>query len=105
MMVDVKVKKSKIGKTGRTRVCQNALESLELEDGTDIVITSDEKSITLKAFTDDLVEEGVIYLREKDMNSLKVNEDDIVSISPHETLTKKAKEKVPWPKKDKDEEE
>lgn len=101
MSVELKVKKSRVTKGGRTRLCKDAFDELELHDGDDIVVTSDEKSVAVKAFSDDLVEKDHIYLRKDEMNQLKVKEEDIVTVSPHQAISEKLKEKVPWPKKDK----
>ncbi|MFP3871523.1 MAG: hypothetical protein ACOCTR_01315 [Candidatus Natronoplasma sp.] len=99
--VKLKVEKSSVSKKGRTRLCQEAFESLGLKPGDDIVVSSEEKSITLAAFTDDMVEEDTIYLRKGDLNNLEVKVGDKVMVSPHQPLTDKVKKKIPWSKKDK----
>ncbi|MEF8873338.1 MAG: hypothetical protein V5A88_01560 [Candidatus Thermoplasmatota archaeon] len=99
--VELEVKKSTIDKKGRTRMSKKAFESLELQPGDEIVVSSKEKSITLAAFTDDLVEEGTIHLRKGDIERLGVEEKNKVLVSLHNPITEKVKKRIPWPKKDK----
>ncbi len=101
MSVELKVKKSRVSKGGRTRLCKDAFDELELHDGDDIVVKSDEKSVAVKAFSDDLVEKDHVYLRKDDMNRLDVKEEDTVTVLPHQSISGKVKKKIPWPKKDK----
>jgi len=92
--VELKVEESKISRGGRTRICPKAFEELEADTGKEIVVSSGDKDILLVAFTDDLVEEGVIYLRKKDMTRLNVNPGDTVSVSSYRSVSEKLKEKL-----------
>ncbi len=100
--IELEVKKSSISKEGRTRMCKKAFEYLEIKPGDEIVVSSKENSISLAAFTDDLVEEDTIYLRKGDIERLEVKEKDKVLISTHEPITEKVKKKIPWGKEDKE---
>lgn len=92
--IELKVEESKINRGGRTRVCPEAFAELETDTGKKIVVSSGEESILLTAFTDDLVEENTIYLREKDMSRLNVVPGDTVSVSSYQSVPEKLKEKL-----------
>ncbi len=92
--IELEVKESKINRGGRTRICPKAFSEVETDTGKKVVVSSEEEDILLTAFTDDLVEEGAIYLRKKDMSRLDVNLGDTVSVSSYTSVSEKLKEKL-----------
>lgn len=92
--IELKVEESKISGGGKARVCPKAFDELEASPGEGIVVSSGEKNILLTAFTDDLVEEGNIYLRKKDMDRLDVSPGDMISVSSYTSVSEQLKEKL-----------
>ncbi|MBS3817416.1 MAG: hypothetical protein KGY76_07635 [Candidatus Thermoplasmatota archaeon] len=93
--VELEVKKSKIKREGKTRICKDAFENLNLEPGDEIVVSKGEESVVLSAFTDELVEEKTIHMRKKDLTRLEVDPADTVSVEPYHSISEKLKEKLP----------
>jgi len=92
--VELRVKKSIIGKGGRARICESAFEELELNQGDLITINHHGNSILLEAYSDFIVEDGYLRLRFNDMERLNVVEEGNVKVDRYESLNKQITKKV-----------
>lgn len=92
--LELRVKKSIIGKGGRARVCESAFESLELEEGDLITVHHHGNSILVEAYSDFIVEDGYLRIRYNDMERLSVVEESDVEVSKYESVRKGMKTRV-----------
>ncbi|MEF8874453.1 MAG: hypothetical protein V5A88_07275 [Candidatus Thermoplasmatota archaeon] len=85
----LRVEESSIKSGGRVRVNEEAIENLDIYDGELIVVSSEKKDILVSMYTDDMIEEGRISIREDDRKKLDVEGRDEVEIRKHEKLLNK----------------
>lgn len=77
----------KIG--GSARVHTKSMSALGIRDGELAVIRSDKRDILVNLFSDTMVEEGCIKLREGDMEKLSVVSGAVINVMGHEGLLKR----------------
>ncbi len=82
------VEKSPIKFGGRARVSKNTLNELGIDNGDQVVVSSESKDILVTIFSDDLLDDRVIRLREDDRKKLDVEEGQTVKIARHKKLLK-----------------
>ncbi len=87
--LELKVEKSSIGIGGRARVRTSVFDELGLSDGDPLTVAFEDKGIVVEGYSDDLIKEGYIRLRRKDIERLDIYEDDIVKILPYTKTGKK----------------
>ncbi len=76
--ISLRVKKSRISQGGRTRICRSAFKNLSLSQGDKVVIYFKRNTIIVTGYSDSLVEEGFIYLRQNDLRRLGAREGEQV---------------------------
>lgn len=77
----VRIRKSRVKKGGRARICRSAFNELSLSQGGSVIVENRDRHILVNIFTDPLVEEGQIYLREDDLRRLGAGEGEEIKIS------------------------
>ncbi len=87
--VELKVEKSVIKFGGSARVNTTVINELGIKDGELAVIRSDNQDILVNLFSDSLIEEDCIKLREADMNNLSITSGAMVEVMAHQSLLKK----------------
>lgn len=81
-VVTLDVKRSPISGSGIARVNIAILKDLpDIAEGKTVLITYKRKSRVLRLVADDIMARGLISLRQKDMDKLKVREGDTVELS------------------------
>ncbi len=86
--IELSVKVSSIHsvETGIARIHSSYLEDMG-DDIKMVVITFGEKDIVARLVSDRLAPKGVVILRSGDMESLKVKEGEMVTLTPYKKLT------------------
>ncbi len=86
--IELSVKVSSIHsvETGIARIHSSYLEDMG-DDIKMVVITFGEKDIVARLVSDRLAPRGVVILRSGDMESLKVKEGEMVTLTPYKKLT------------------
>ncbi|MFO7992292.1 MAG: hypothetical protein R6U61_08400 [Thermoplasmata archaeon] len=92
--IELRIKKSCIGQSGRARIAQDSFDKLELQNGDLVIVSYRGNSVLVEGYSDILVEEGYIRLRYNDLQRLDALEEDTVQISSYNPLTKKLKKKM-----------
>lgn len=92
-VVQLKIKKSVIGKGGRARIAEPSFEEIGVEEGDLVVIESDDRTVLVEAYSDIIVEDGYIRVRYTDMERLEVLEEDTISVYPYKPISKKIKKR------------
>ena len=87
--ITLRVVSSPIKFGGRARINEKTLSDTGMEDGTLVVISSERRDILVSVFSDGLIEEGFISLREEDLRKLGVKEGAKVTMREHSRLLKK----------------
>lgn len=92
--IELRVKKSCIGQSGRARIAKDSFENLGLNKGDLVIVSYQGNTVLVEGYSDVLVEEGYIRLRYNDLQRLDALEEDTVQINPYNSLTKNLKSKV-----------
>jgi hypothetical protein len=90
--IEVKVQKRAFPSKGRVRVHTSLLADLALEAGSSVEVAgSSGKALTLGAFADSMVAEGVVRMDPEDMKKLGVEEGEVVVVRRAKGITEKMK--------------
>ena len=104
--LELEVKESYIeGEDGVARINDLVLKKLDAEEGHSILVESEEDSILVTVYGDDLIEPNLISLRPGDRKKLEVSQGDKVKISISKTFGDSIKKKLHIGKDEDDEEE
>lgn len=89
LIISLPVRKSAISsvESGIARLNSSHMEMFEAVEEPMALISGEKKSIVVRIVSDRLAPEGVITLRNKDMETLDVEEGDMVDISPYSKLS------------------
>lgn len=87
------VKKSTIPGGGIARIHEKYLSNLSIQSGENVVVTFKDKSIIIKVFSDSLIGNRDIRLRENDIKKLGVRKTETVEITRLIPITESIKEK------------
>ncbi|MDD1653713.1 MAG: hypothetical protein LUQ64_04125 [Methanomicrobiales archaeon] len=90
--IEVKVQKRAFPSRGRVRVHTSLLADLALETGASVDVNGGSgKVVTLGAFADSMVAEGVVRMDPEDMKKLGVDEGAVVVVRRAKGITEKLK--------------
>jgi hypothetical protein len=90
--IEVKVQKRAFPSRGRVRVHTSLLADLALEPGASVEVDAGSgKPLTLGAFADSMVAEGVVRMDPEDMKKLGVDEGAVVVVRRAKGVTEKLK--------------
>ncbi|MDD1639699.1 MAG: hypothetical protein LUQ42_04775 [Methanomicrobiales archaeon] len=90
--IEVKVQKRAFPSKGRVRVHTSLLADLALETGAHVEVDGGSgKALTLGAFADSMVAEGVVRMDPEDMKKLGVEEGAVVVVRRAKGITEKVK--------------
>ena len=90
--IEVKVQKRSFPSKGRVRVHTSLLADLAVETGTSVEVDGGSgKVLTLGAFSDSMVAEGVVRMDPEDMKKLGVEEGEVVVVRRAKGITEKMK--------------
>ena len=104
--IELEVKESYIeGEDGVARINDEVLEKLNAEEGHSVVVESEEDSILVTIYGDNLIESNLISLRPGDRKKLEVSQGDKVKISLSKSFGESIKKRLHIGKSDEDEEE
>jgi hypothetical protein len=110
--ISLKVAMSKIGAVdhGIARINSKYLKDADLGDKNLVTLRSEDSSVTVRLVSDEIANEGVVSLREGDMEKLDVKEGDNIQMEPYTTVLEDTKEmwgriKERFKKEEKEEEE
>ncbi len=86
--IELSVVSSPIKFGGRARVNEKTLDETRIDEGSLVVISSDKRDILLTIYSDLLIDEGLVKLREDDMRKLGVKEGAVIKMKKHSSLLK-----------------
>ncbi len=86
--IKLRVVSSPIKFGGRARINEKTLGETGIDEGSLVVISSDKKDILVSIYSDMLIDEGLVKLREEDMRKLNVKEGGEVNMKEHSRLLK-----------------
>jgi formylmethanofuran dehydrogenase subunit D len=105
VIIELQVKESYIeGEDGVARIHDDVLKKLNAEEGHSIIVESEEDSILVTIYGDNLIDANLISLRPGDRKKLEVSNGDKVKISLSKSFGDSIKKKLHI-RKDEDEEE
>ncbi|MGA1820975.1 MAG: hypothetical protein ACMUIG_00450 [Thermoplasmatota archaeon] len=94
--VSLEVKRSPISGSGIARVNNGVLNDLpDLVEGKTVLVTFKKKNRVLRLVADDIIHSGLISLRQKDMEKLRVREGDVVELSAMKGM-ESIKKRIPF---------
>lgn len=105
LKIELKVKESFIeGEDGVARINEKVLKKLNAEEGHSITVETEENSILVTIYGDNLIETNLISLRPGDRKKLEVSQGDIVKVSLSKSFGESIKKKLHIGKSEEDEE-
>lgn len=106
VVIELEVKESYIeGEDGVARINDDVLKKLNVEEGHSVLIESEEDSILVTIYGDNLIESKLISLRPGDRKKLEVSQGDKVKISLSKSFGESLKKRLHIGKSEEDEEE